>query len=354
MLLTSLAFTLLLSAPQVPVHEGPDTPAQVVDSPKGTGGLVALWKMRETLVGGEWHVDEHFVKKSFQRFVSGYGGSSIYVETRDKDQLSKPLPSLSVIFADPDRGLLRGIAISDHGAFSDSVYRFQDKQLVRTYRYHLADGSSRNAVVSEKLMELESHWDFEAKSAYRWQLFQKTPTGMASIIETTFTHQDALTELPKGILDPQEASRPLEFLAPLQGERTSSSPWKMSASWRVKGMGLWVKRTMPHPYAGWDKVYPKIIDVEGFFYWNPIDKQTQFIGFSKRGEVVKGVTIKNDRRQIETTYTVGPPVIEQSGKSPSPHGLGEQIQTNEDGTLSITWISIGSTGKPKVTEASFK
>lgn len=353
MLLASLTTAFLLSAPQVPVHEGPDAPKPEAQ-PASTDCFSDFWKLQTKLAGGEWHADEHFFKKSFHRFIGGTGGASLYVETRDKENLFKPLPGLSVIFPDPRTGKLRGIAIADHGAFSDSTFQWKGEELIRQYTYHLSDGSMRDGKVQERVMELETHWSFEGKSAYQWELFQKTPAGMSMLLETSFAHKETQTTLPPTNGGEIKPSVPLTFLDPLRGTHKASDQWLTEAKWQVKGMGLWTKKSMPNPNFGWNKSALKTMDVRGFFYWNPIEKTAKFIGFSKEGALVEGVTKLNKRQQIETTYYVGPALANKSTKTSNPNPFGEQIQTNEDGSLQITWVSISKNGKPSITEATLK
>lgn len=352
MLLSSLAFSFILAVPQVPVHEGPEAPAP--EAQPAIEDQSGFWKLQAKVVGGEWHVDEHFTRKVFQRFTNGPANACMYLETRDKQDLTKPLPGLNVIFPDPRSGKLRGIAIADHGAFSDSLYRWEGDMLIREYSYHLADGSMRDGELLETQMDLETHWSFEGKSAYRWELFQKTPTGVSMLIETSFHHKETLTELPKPTADPVKPSAQLAFLDPLTGRHQSDDNWFIQADWQVKGMGLWTKKSMPNPNFGWDKAAPKVLEVEGFYYWNPIEKGAKFIGFSKEGALVEGMTQKNARQQVESTYMVVQPATEKGGKGNNPNPLGEQIQTLEDGTLKITWVAMGKDGKPSVTEAMLK
>ncbi len=353
MLLATLTTAFLLSAPQVPVHEGPEAPKPEAQA-TSTDGFANFWKLQSKLVGGEWQVDEHFFKKSFHRFVNGPGNTSLFVETRNREDLFQPLPGLSVIFPDPNTGKLRGIEIGDHGAFSDSVFDWKGEMLIRRYTYHLSDGSMRDGKLQETKMDLESHWSFEGKSAYRWELFQKTPAGMSMLLETSFAHQETLTTLPKSNEDEVKPSVALNFLDPLHGNHASSGKWHMKADWRVKGMGLWIQRSMPNPNFGWSKDAPEVLEVSGFYYWNPLEMTAKFIGFSKEGALVEGVTQLNKRKQIESTYSVGPAVANKSAKTGNPNPFGEQIQANEDGSLQVTWVSIGKDGKPAVTEATLK
>ncbi|MDF1839399.1 MAG: hypothetical protein P1V35_16145, partial [Planctomycetota bacterium] len=351
-LLSSLAFSFILAVPQVPVHEGPEAPTQ--EAQPTIEDQTGFWKLHSKVVGGEWQVDEHFNRKIFHRFVSGPSDACIYVETRDSSDLEKPLPGLRVIFPDLLTGKVRGIEIADRGAFFDSVYRWEGDKLIRDYSYHLTDGSMVNGEVQETKMELENHWSFEGKSAYRWQLYQKTPAGVTQLIETSFHHRAQLTQLPKPGDAAINASVPLTFLDPLLSKHTSPDNWFMESGWRVKGMGLWTQRNMPNPNFGWDKTAPKVLEVEGFFYWNPNKKGARFIGFSKEGALVEGMTTLNPRQQIESTYTVGPTSASEPITERRPGPLGEQIQTLEDGSLKITWVMVGTDGKPTISEATLK
>jgi hypothetical protein len=352
MLLSSIAFSFMLSVPQVPVHEGPEAPKP--EAQPALDEQSEFWKLQTKLVEGEWLVDEHFTRKIFHRFVNGPGSACIYVETRDKAKLFNPLPGLSVIFPDPRTGNLRGIEIADRGAFSESVYHWEGEMLIREYSYHLSDGSMRNGEVLESTMDLITHWSFEGSSAYKWELFQKTKAGVSLLLETSFAKQESLTTLPMANQATLKPSVPLTFLDPLRADHRASDRWFMTTDWRVKGMGLWVNRNMPNPNFGWDPTSPEILEVEGFYYWHPIEKTAKFIGFSKQGALVEGVTQMNGRQQIETNYTVGQTSSSKPALDAQPNPLGERIQTMEDGSLKFTWVSVGMDGKPTITEATMK
>ncbi|MCA9000950.1 MAG: hypothetical protein KDB61_03435 [Planctomycetes bacterium] len=352
MLLTALVLASALAPIQVPVHEGPGTSTADVQPAGEASPLSDYFKMGERLVGGEWHVDEHFFKKTLLRFhaVPG-GGLGFYQDTFDKEDLGKAQSELNVVFFDPSANLVRGIAIADRGAFFDSTYTWQGDMLIRRYQYHLTDGSMSKGELKETTMELEGHLSFEGKSAYRWELFQKTPSGMSPLIETSFHHQDTFTDLPEQAPGPQEPSLSLEPLKALQTTKASEAEWNWQATWRVKGMALWTKRTLPHPQHGLLETAPKVLEVEGFYYWNPLDKGMRFLGFSQNGELVRGTTTAESDHKIETTYTVEAPMALDPASPAKLPTVGEQILILDGGDLHMRWVTFGADGKPVITEA---
>lgn len=205
--LLSLAVLAVLAAQQslaqVPVHEDPAAPAPQTTSEPLRG--MAAWNGLQRVVGGEWHADEHFYKKSFRIFREGPGGTSLIVENRDKDDLGAPLAGLSVLFYDPGKDAVRGLGVGSNGSFYSSEIHWQGEMMVNEQTYHIADGTQIEGQMVERSMDLVERWSFEANQAFRWELFQKTPEGITPLLETVFVHHNDLTELPPP--GPTRASR---------------------------------------------------------------------------------------------------------------------------------------------------
>ncbi len=346
-----LCSTSLRAFGQDPVHQDPtaEQTDKVGDPIRG----FAAWGKMQRLIGGEWHVGMHFPMKAFHRFIEGPGGSSILLETRDKQALENPLASVSVIFHDPSSDQVRGISVDKAGAVHSSHFYWLGETLVNELNIHSETSAFQNGVVQvkETSSDFVGRWHFESNDAYRWELFAKGATGVSSMMETNFTRKTEMTELPEPNVDESKPRKGLRFFNGLLGpHKASEGDWSLTGSWRANSNALWVERNLPNPLGD------APLQVVGFYFWNSADKEFQFIGFSKLGDMVRGTTKQAEGKQIKSSYRIIPVATKDEVVLPEENWgqLSEVMTPLEGGLLKIDWVSVAPKGKPKLLSAELR
>ena len=212
LLLGASQLQALSQDPPTPVPEAtPET--EPAAEPEEAVEVPVDWARFQRLVGGEWHAGAEFPVKNFHRFISRVDGRAVRIETRSMDALDNPLKSHGMFFWHPKEQSIRGLAIAEGGTLFDGRLHFEEERLIDDFRY----------VVGGRVMEFVEHWDFE-EGGYHWELLQKTTTGVASVMKTSFTHQAEETPLPEILVQPHALAEPLAALEPLLGEWTTAAP----------------------------------------------------------------------------------------------------------------------------------
>ncbi|MEZ6021334.1 MAG: hypothetical protein R3F17_14945 [Planctomycetota bacterium] len=336
------------SWPRCPCTRTPPPRAEAKPAEPVRGG--AAWGKAQRLMGGEWLADAHYPRKTFLRFLPGSANTSMWVETRDKDELDAPLPAVSAWYLDPVAGEVRSVTVGGNGSFAQGRMHWEGETLVNEIRYQMNDGTLIDGAVQVRSYNLVERRSFEADQAFRWQLFQKSDEGVTQLSETTFHRERELTELTpvrKEESKPMEALKPL---VPLIGALGDGQGMDWTGAWRSSGRALWVERTLPNPLREGP------LHVTGFYFHNGFENRLEFLGFSDHGDLILGNCTLKPGGIIETAMRVTPPEGEvEDLLDPKTWGrIGETLTPMGEEGVQAGWVVVAPGKEPKVIGTLFK
>lgn len=247
-----------------------------LQSPIGQDPGVEAWHKLTRLAGGEWIAAGEGAPPKFHRFRYGPGQRSLWLHTRNANELEVWPKSESVFFWHPGEMTLKFFSVAAGDALVDGVLAWKGERLDTSFDYHLAG----------RKLEYVSRWAFEGKKAYDWSLYSRTTSGLAEAMQVRFIHQDELRPLPDSAPPKHKPSEKLAFLNMFAG------PWivtganqdaplgRLEFSWAAGGSAMLVELRDASEQAR--------SLTRGIMYWHPERKQVRLLEIGGDGEVQEG------------------------------------------------------------------